>query len=120
MTKHLRVEALDVFWQATRAAHGVRLADSRGALARARAVLGRGGAVAMMIDQVPERAQHAVAGNKSFGSGHARDDIWCGERCRRVAERFEAKPGKLAAPEIAVASHRSLGFDLCRIAVGLK
>jgi KDO2-lipid IV(A) lauroyltransferase len=36
------------------------LSGARGALRRARGVLGRGGAVAMMIDQVPARSSHAV------------------------------------------------------------
>lgn len=53
VTKRLRVPALDAFWQDTRAAQGIRLANAAGAIARARRVLGRGGAVAMMIDQVP-------------------------------------------------------------------
>jgi KDO2-lipid IV(A) lauroyltransferase len=61
VTKRLSVESLDRFWQSTRAAHGVRLADARGALGSARAVLGRGGAVAMMIDQVPSSVRHAIA-----------------------------------------------------------
>jgi Kdo2-lipid IVA lauroyltransferase/acyltransferase len=49
-----------VFWQSTRGSLGVRLSDARGALVRARAVLSRGGAAAMMIDQVPSRRSHAV------------------------------------------------------------
>jgi KDO2-lipid IV(A) lauroyltransferase len=61
VTKRLRVRWLDRFWQATRAAQGVTLAGARGAMQRARAVLRRGGAVAMMIDQVPASARHAVA-----------------------------------------------------------
>jgi Kdo2-lipid IVA lauroyltransferase/acyltransferase len=60
VTKRLSLRSLDAFWQSTRAAQGVRLAEARGALARARAVLRRGGAVAMMIDQVPTLARHAV------------------------------------------------------------
>jgi Kdo2-lipid IVA lauroyltransferase/acyltransferase len=61
VTKRLSVRSLDSFWQSTRAAQGVTLTEARGALARARAVLGRGGAVAMMIDQVPASARHALA-----------------------------------------------------------
>jgi KDO2-lipid IV(A) lauroyltransferase len=61
VTKRLRVRSLDSFWQSTRAAQGVALTEPSGALARARAVLGRGGAVAMMIDQVPASARHAIA-----------------------------------------------------------
>ena len=60
MTKHLHVGWLDRLWQGTRAALGVRLSDARGALARARATLERAGAVAMMIDQVPDHPRHAV------------------------------------------------------------
>ncbi len=63
ITKRLRQTALDVFWQTTRAGQGVHLADARGALGRARDVLRRGGAVAMMIDQVPGTARHAIALN---------------------------------------------------------
>jgi KDO2-lipid IV(A) lauroyltransferase len=59
VTKHLRVRWLDRFWQSTRAWLGVTLSDAHGALARARAVLRRGGVVAMMIDQVPLSATHA-------------------------------------------------------------
>jgi KDO2-lipid IV(A) lauroyltransferase len=61
VTKRLSVRWLDRFWQATRAAQGVTLAGARGAMQRARRVLRRGGAVAMMIDQVPSAARHAVA-----------------------------------------------------------
>jgi KDO2-lipid IV(A) lauroyltransferase len=60
VTKHLSVAWLDRFWQRTRAALGVRLADASGALARSREVLRRRGAVAMMIDQVPDSSRHAV------------------------------------------------------------
>jgi KDO2-lipid IV(A) lauroyltransferase len=60
VTKRLRVGWMDRLWQSTRAAQGVRLAEARGALRRAREVLRRGGAVAMMVDQVPASAQHAV------------------------------------------------------------
>lgn len=60
VTKRLRVRALDAFWQRTRRAYGVRLAGASGALDRARRTLARGGAVAMMIDQVPLRRRHAI------------------------------------------------------------
>jgi KDO2-lipid IV(A) lauroyltransferase len=59
VTKHLRIGWLDRFWQKTRARLGVKLADAAGAMAQGRAVLGRGGAVAMMIDQVPISPRHA-------------------------------------------------------------
>jgi KDO2-lipid IV(A) lauroyltransferase len=60
VTKRLSIRSLDHFWQSTRAAHGVRLADARGALDGARSALRRGAAVAMMIDQVPESTQRAL------------------------------------------------------------
>jgi KDO2-lipid IV(A) lauroyltransferase len=60
VTKRLHVRWLDRFWQRTRAAQGVRLADPSGALKRARETLARGGAVAMMIDQVPSAAKHGI------------------------------------------------------------
>lgn len=62
VTKRLSMRALDAFWQSTRAALGVSLAAADGAMAPARAALARGSAVAMMIDQVPQRARHAVRG----------------------------------------------------------
>lgn len=61
VTKHLRVGWLDRLWQSTRAKQGVKLTGARGAVRRARGMLGRGGAVAMMIDQVPASARHAIA-----------------------------------------------------------
>ena len=60
VTKRLRVRWLDRLWQGTRAAQGVRLVDAAGAVPAVRAMLARGGAVAMMIDQVPASARHAV------------------------------------------------------------
>jgi KDO2-lipid IV(A) lauroyltransferase len=59
VTKHLRVRWLDRFWQTTRARLGVKLQDANGAIAASRAVLRRGGVVAMMIDQVPLSSRHA-------------------------------------------------------------
>ncbi len=61
VTKHLRVGSLDRFWQVTRAAHGVVLCDAKGALAQGRRVLARGGAVAMMIDQVPDASHRSIS-----------------------------------------------------------
>ena len=60
VTKRLSVRWLDRFWQSTRARLGVRLTGALGAVARAREVLRRGGAVAMMIDQVPAAGQRSV------------------------------------------------------------
>jgi len=61
VTKRLSVRWLDRLWQSTRAARGVRLAEARGAIRRSRDVLARGGAVAMMIDQVPDPSRRATA-----------------------------------------------------------
>jgi KDO2-lipid IV(A) lauroyltransferase len=61
VTKRLRARSLDRFWQTTRAARGVVLVDAVGAMARGLGALRRGAAVAMMIDQVPDRARHAIA-----------------------------------------------------------
>jgi KDO2-lipid IV(A) lauroyltransferase len=60
VTKRLRIGWMDRFWQTTRARQGVTLADARGAIRRARETLARGGAVALMIDQVPASARHAM------------------------------------------------------------
>jgi KDO2-lipid IV(A) lauroyltransferase len=60
VTKHLSVRWLDRFWQSTRARLGVRLTEALGAVGRAREMLRRGGAVAMIIDQVPAPGRHAV------------------------------------------------------------
>jgi KDO2-lipid IV(A) lauroyltransferase len=60
VTKRLSMRGLDAFWQHVRRAAGVELAEARGALARARAALRDGAAVAMMIDQVPAHRQHAA------------------------------------------------------------
>jgi len=61
VTKHLSVGFVDRFWQASRARYGVTTIDSRGAFAAASERVRSGGAVAMMIDQVPNRASHAMA-----------------------------------------------------------
>jgi KDO2-lipid IV(A) lauroyltransferase len=61
VTKHLKPAALDALWQQGRAAYGVRPVDPAGALRAALPHLTRGGAVAMMIDQVPGRAAHGIA-----------------------------------------------------------
>ncbi len=60
VTKRLRVQSIDAFWQSARAGQGLHLGEARGAVARARGVLRRRGAVAMMIDQAPESASHAI------------------------------------------------------------
>jgi KDO2-lipid IV(A) lauroyltransferase len=60
VTKHLSMRFVDSFWQSTRAARGVALTSAAGALERSRGHLAVGGAVAMMIDQVPLRRAHAL------------------------------------------------------------
>jgi KDO2-lipid IV(A) lauroyltransferase len=56
ITKRLSWRALDDYWQSLRAARGVVLLDARGAWRGARAALAGGGVVALLVDQVPERA----------------------------------------------------------------
>jgi KDO2-lipid IV(A) lauroyltransferase len=59
-TKRLEVAWLDRLWQTTRLARGVRLVHS-GSIARGASVaLSEGGAVAMLIDQAPERSRATV------------------------------------------------------------
>ena len=60
VTKSLSARGIDAFWQGTRASYGVDLCLARGAIARGRAALDRGGAVAMMIDQVPLTRRHGI------------------------------------------------------------
>jgi KDO2-lipid IV(A) lauroyltransferase len=60
VTKRLSIGTLDDFWQSTRARRGVTLAPPEGAMGRARTILRRAGAVAMMIDQVPRYTRHAT------------------------------------------------------------
>lgn len=93
VTKHLSVRWLDRFWQSTRAALGVRLADAAGAVARAKETLRRGGAVAMMIDQVPASPRHAVTVEFLGAAAHA----------DRAAAALAAASG---APLVVAASRR--------------
>ncbi len=60
VTKHLSATGIDQFWQEARARRGVMLAPGEGAMKSAQAVLRKGGAVAMMIDQVPPSERGAV------------------------------------------------------------
>ncbi|MFO0679741.1 MAG: lysophospholipid acyltransferase family protein [Polyangiaceae bacterium] len=60
VTKHLRVSGLDAFWQESRARRGVKLVPAAGASKAVAAALGRGGAVALMVDQVPDGAATSV------------------------------------------------------------
>ncbi len=99
VTKHLRVQSIDRFWQSTRAARGVQLTGAKGAMARAREVLRRGGAVAMMIDQAPgvparrgrsgRRVPRAAGSRRSRrgrarGGGRRRPLVVAGARSRRT------------------------------------
>lgn len=59
VVKRLSVGFVDRFTKATRDRRGLRLCEGRGALVHALAQLAEGGAVAMMIDQVPDRKSHA-------------------------------------------------------------
>jgi KDO2-lipid IV(A) lauroyltransferase len=56
VTKRLSWRALDRYWQRLRAERGVSLVDAEGAASEVRAALARGGVVALMVDQAPERA----------------------------------------------------------------
>jgi KDO2-lipid IV(A) lauroyltransferase len=103
VTKHLSVRWLDRLWQSTRAARGVRLADARGAVARAKETLRRGGAVAMMIDQAPTRGQHAVTVEFLGRTAHA----------DRAAAALAAAAG---APLVVAASRRDeLGRQILEV-----
>ncbi|MGH7280853.1 MAG: lysophospholipid acyltransferase family protein, partial [Polyangiaceae bacterium] len=59
VTKRLKIRWIDAFWQNTRTARGVRLCEATGAMTLAKTQLAAGGAVAMMIDQVPAKKSHA-------------------------------------------------------------
>ncbi len=59
VTKRLKMRWIDAFWQNTRTRLGVRLCEAPGVMQLARAQLGAEGAVAMMIDQVPNKRSHA-------------------------------------------------------------
>jgi KDO2-lipid IV(A) lauroyltransferase len=62
VTKHLKMRRLDAFWQSTRAAYGVALADAAGAVSRARVALARGGAVEFLgREALVDRAPAALA-----------------------------------------------------------
>ena len=59
VVKRLSVGFVDRFTKATRDRRGLQLCEGRGAIVHALAQLAEGGAVAMMIDQVPDRKSHA-------------------------------------------------------------
>lgn len=60
VTKHLSAGWIDRYWQSSRARYGVTVTGATGAYGRARAHVREGGAVAMMIDQVPNKKAHGV------------------------------------------------------------
>jgi KDO2-lipid IV(A) lauroyltransferase len=61
VAKPMHVGWVDRFCRRIRTARGIAVASPRGAMGTARAALGRGEVVAMLIDQVPDRARHALA-----------------------------------------------------------
>jgi KDO2-lipid IV(A) lauroyltransferase len=60
VTKELRVRGFDGFATKLRASRGVKMAYAGTIVERARATLNEGGAVAMVIDQVPSSRKHCV------------------------------------------------------------
>jgi KDO2-lipid IV(A) lauroyltransferase len=60
VTKRMSVGTVDRFVRDARAARGIDLATRDDAFPRARRALRRGGVVAMMIDQVPDRRRHGL------------------------------------------------------------
>jgi KDO2-lipid IV(A) lauroyltransferase len=90
------VGAFDAFARRLRARRGVAAVAPRGALAHARAAIARGGVAAMMIDQVPDSARHAV--RVDFLGAHAYAD--------RAPAALAARTG---APLVVAASRRDAG-----------
>jgi KDO2-lipid IV(A) lauroyltransferase len=60
VVKPMRVAWIDALVRSARRSRGIGLAPPEGVMAVARAALRRGEAVALVIDQVPSRARHAV------------------------------------------------------------
>jgi KDO2-lipid IV(A) lauroyltransferase len=60
VTKRQSVRWINWLWQKLRACHGVRLVEKGRAAREALRALGRGEAVAMMIDQAPDRRRGAI------------------------------------------------------------
>lgn len=61
ITKRLKVSWLDRLWQGMRQARGIQLVQTGSAASCARASLARGGWVAAMIDQAPERKRGTLS-----------------------------------------------------------
>lgn len=93
VTKRLSWTSVDALWQRTRAAYGVRLVLARGAFAMAREALAAGGAVAMMIDQVPAHERHGLRA-RFLG-----EEAWVDRAPATVAARF-------GVPLVVTASRR--------------
>jgi KDO2-lipid IV(A) lauroyltransferase len=106
VTKRLSVQSIDRFWQSTRAGRGVALVTSEGCMARARRMLARGGAVVMMIDQVPPSRHGAVEapflGRRAFMD--------------RAPAALAARSG---SPLVVAASHRDDGGEHLLHVLGL-
>jgi len=83
VTKRLSAPALDDFWQARRASFGVELLHGAGVFGRAVDAVERGRAVAMLIDQAPER-RTAVTDLPFLGQG---------ARCDTTAALLAARSG---------------------------
>jgi len=66
VVKPMALSGFDAFLQRLRAGLGITLLAPSGAMKSARAAIARGDAVAMMIDQVPDRASHGTA-ERFFG-----------------------------------------------------
>ena len=60
VVKPMALSGFDAFLKRLRAGLGITLLSPSGALSTARSALGRGDAVAMMIDQVPDHARHGT------------------------------------------------------------
>ncbi len=73
ITKRLSIGFLDRVWQSLRARRGVRLLVAGSALRPALDVLARGEAVAMMVDQAPERLRSTITA--VFLGSEARVDL---------------------------------------------
>ncbi|HEX9294752.1 MAG TPA: lysophospholipid acyltransferase family protein [Polyangiaceae bacterium] len=73
VTKRLAVRWLDEFWQRVRAAQNIELLSGDALFSRAAGALARGRAVALLIDQAPERSSAVI--EASFMGQRARCDL---------------------------------------------
>jgi len=86
------VAAVDRFIRAARGRRGITVLDPENALAPSRAMLRRGGIVAMMIDQVPDRRRH----RSKWTSSAARRTAIGRLRARRGDARPRRRRGRMA------------------------